>query len=104
MRHREPSIVPRTLEEAEFVREQGERQRAQARGEWLPEGWVWDEWPVEGVGMVEGACCGEPGVFVYLLPPGEGEHVPKIHMAGAGGAPPVVFTMVFNRWLARRRG
>lgn len=78
--------------------EEADRQRAMAAGEWLPEGWVWDEWPTPK-GDVEGAWCENTQTFVWLEP-----HPTLIHMDGGGawpGAIPVVFEMVFNRWWHR---
>ena len=65
----------------------------------MPEGWAWEFEPIDER-HVEGAFCKATDTFVWIE---EGEF-PLIHMRGTGGARPVVFTMVFNRWNWERRG
>ena len=63
-------IIPRTVEEAEYVMGQAEVQRAQERGEWLPEGWEWVDDTHERVPRDSlGAWDREHDVVVFVIPP-----------------------------------
>lgn len=65
------SFSPRTLEDAQFLAEQGERERARAIGDWLPEGWEQvDEWRHSRLGRGSvGAFDQEHNILVYVVPP-----------------------------------
>lgn len=65
-----PNIRPRTLEEAQWVQERAERERAMERGDWLPDGWTWVDdlhhrVPRDSVG----AWAEQPNILVWVRPP-----------------------------------